>query len=156
MEATAKNFNDFIITEITKNLGITTDEYKQLFFEAGLKATENNSKYKSHFTRTGVFWDCFSHHVNFINLKLIVENKFYESINSEERCINDPFDYFDWITEKLELPQRTIYLINKQYRLELYETQVVKKGDLKTLKQHKRTRTSQKVINQIEVNLNTI
>lgn len=156
MEATTKQFNDFIINEITKNLGITIDQYKKIIFDAGITANKNNSKYKSHYTKTGVFWDCFSHHVNFINLKIIVEDKFYQSLNKGVRSVNNVEDYFEWITEKLELPKRSIFLINKQYKLDLHKISIVEKSNLTHLKQYRRTRTPRKVNNQLEINLNTI
>lgn len=156
MEATAKQFNDFITNEIIKNLGITEGDYAKLIFEAGIKANENNAQYKSFFTTTGVFWDCFSYHIHFINLKIIVEDIFYKSLNNEENSINNVADYFQLITQKFELPKRTINLIHKQYKLEFDKKQIYKQIDLQPLKKQRRVRVSKKVNNQTEINLNTI
>lgn len=156
MEATNKQFNDFITNEIIKNLGITEDEYKKLIFEAGIRANANNSQYKSYYTTTGFFWDCFGYHLNFINLKIIVEDKFYKSLDNGENAVNNVTDYFKLITHRFELPKRALNLINRQYRLEFEKRQVVKKGDLQHLKKQTRTRVPKKVNNQTEINLNTI
>lgn len=156
MEATAKQFNDFITNEIIKNLGITKDDYTKLIFEAGIKANENNAQYKSYFTTTGVFWDCFSYHLHFINLKIIVEDKFYKSLKNGENSTNNVVDYFQLITHKFQLPKRTINLIHKQYKLEFEKNQILKQIDLHPLKKQRRVRVSKKVNNQSEINLNTI
>jgi len=159
MTATNKQFNDFITNEITKNLGITTDEYKELMFKAGIKAAENNSKYKSYFTKTGAFWDCYSHHVLFFNFKIITQDTFYKSLNNGERTINSVDDYFNWITQEFELPKRAINLIHKQYVIDFENSQIIEKGYSKPSKPsnpHRRTRAPQKAINQTAINLNTI
>lgn len=151
-----KQFNDFITNEITKKLGITVDEYKKIIFDAGTKTIENNLKYKSYFTSTGAFWDCFVHNVNFFNFQLIVEDKFYQSQVNRECPIITVEDYFNLITPNFDLPKRVINLINKQYRIDFENSQIIKKGDLKSLNQRRRTRTPRKVNNQTEINLNTI
>ena len=156
MEATAKQFNDFITTEIITHLGITTNEYRTLLFEAGIKANKNNCKYKSYFTSTGAFWDCFSHTVNFLNLKIIVEDKFYRSLNNGESAIDNVEDYFELITQNFELPKRAINLINKQYRIDFENSQIIENDYLKPAKQQRRTRTPRKANNQTAINLNTI
>ncbi len=156
MATTDKSLNDFIVEKVTRLLGITEKRYNELIFNAGIKANENNSKYKSYFVNTGAYWDCFGHRVSYFNLLLIVEDQFEQSLPNGEPVNISISDYFKLITQKFELPKRTINLINKQYRIDFENSQIIKKGDLKSLNQRRRTRTPRKVNNQTEINLNTI
>ena len=156
MEATDKQFNDFIIGEILRILGITIDDYAKLLFEAGIKAQENNNKYKSYFTETGAFWDCFKYRASFVNLTLIAQDKFMNSVRGEAPITMDVSKYIEMITQNFELPKRAINLINKQYRIDFENSQIVENGYLKPSKQQRRTRTPRKANNQTAINLNTI
>lgn len=156
MEATDRQFNDFIINETLRILGINIDDYAKLLFEAGIKAQEKNSKYKSYFIETGAFWDCFRYRASFVNLTLITQDNFMNSVRGEAPITMDTSKYIEMITENFELPKRAINLINKQYRIDLENSQIVENGYLKPLKQHRRTRTPRKANNQAQINLNTI
>lgn len=154
MEATKEQFNDYVTNRVINMLGITTDQYNVLIFKAGLKANERNKKYLSYFVTTGAFWDCFSHNINFLNLKMIAEDDFFKLIDNGETAISNVPQYFDMITQKFELPKRVINLINKQYQLQLYTNS--KTSDSKLVKKQRQTRASKNLNNQSKINLNTI
>ena len=93
METTKEQFNDYVTGRVINMLGITAEQYKVLIFKAGIKANERNKKYLSYFATTGAFWDCFSHNVNFFNLKMIAEDDFFKLIDNGETAISNVPQY---------------------------------------------------------------
>ena len=156
MRAIDRQFNDFMTDEIIRILGINIHDYAELLFKAGIQANENNKKYKSYFLNTGAFWDCFKHRASYVNLTLIAQEKFMISVRGEAPITMDVSTYIKMITENFELPKRTINLINKQYKIDFENSQIIENGYLKPSKPQRRTRTPRKVNNQTEINLNTI
>lgn len=115
-------FTDFVNDKVMEILEITKTEFSELKFEAGIKAQENNNKYKSYFLQTGAFWDCFYERIKLYNLQIIVEKELYQT-----DCVINKECYFDSIVSEFILPERIIRLINKQYRQQFSITSDVKR-----------------------------
>lgn len=153
MDTIDKQFNDYVTNKVIQLLDVTEHEYREILLDAGIKARNSNSAYKSYFTETGAFWDCYFNRINLINLQIIVEDSFYISINHNNGMVKEE-DYFEAITKKFVLPRRVINLINKQYRLKFVKEAITR--DLKPIKKQRQTRASKNLNNQSQINLNTI
>ena len=153
METIDQQFNDYVTNKVIALLGVTMDEHRAIILDAGIKARNNNSKYKTYFTDTGAFWDCFFERINLINLQIIVEDGFHKSINQDDGLVQIE-DYFKAITKNFVLHKRVINLINKQYRLKFEKEAIT--SHLKPQTKQRGIRVPKKANNQSQINLNTI
>lgn len=144
-----QKFKEFIENSVCEILNITLEQYSDFKLDGAKKVIENNYKYKSYFTRTGAFWDCYLHRVQFVDLQIITAQRF-DALNN----IDEPYTaslYYQLITENFTLPSRVISLINKQHRIQFEQ--------INDSKAPKRRSSKRVLINQKDLfnnNLNTI
>lgn len=148
-------FTDFVKQRIIDKLNITSDQYKQLVFDAGIKFLEL-SKYNSEYSKTKSFWDSFIHQIKFVNLQIIVEEEFLNNNSSFTAGIIDKYLYFDLISKVHKLPDTEIKLIHKQYRLQFEKIKNQKTNVLKQQKNLSVKRVAKSKKDQIQIDLNTI
>ena len=148
-------FTDFVKQRIIDKLNITSNQYKQLVFDAGIKFLEL-SKYNSDYSKTKVFWDCFIHQIKFVNLQIIVEEEFLNNNSSFTAGIIDKYLYFELISKAHKLPDAEIKLIHKQYRLQFEKTKKQETNALKQQKNKSVKRVTKSKKDQLQINLNTI
>ena len=144
-----QRFKEYIENSVCEILNITLEQYHDFKLDGAKKVIEHNYKYKSYFTSTGAFWDCYLNRVNFVDLQIITAQRF-DSLNN----IDEPYTaslYFQLITENFTLPTRVVNLINKQHRIQFEK--------ISDLRQPKRTTYKTVPKNQNDLfnnNLNTI